>query len=557
MSKYFTQNSQYKIQNEISNTSNSSTSGGVTNGATTGGKHYSSYQVIQKAGSSSSESVSVEFNANKLIEPGTPAMAHHSKVNTHLLDHGYGATPQPQFVRDTAKTVSKSSDFCITNYYKAVKRRLNMTPPPQNMSPTPPKQAKQTASKSSAKKRYSEGTRYDTSLGLLTKKFIDLLHESQDGSVDLNLASTTLNVQKRRIYDITNVLEGIGILEKKSKNNIQWKCGHSLVSMETSRKMLTESEVLEQKENHLDDLIKQIREELNCQFENTTHAYITNQDLKNVDIFKDQTVIIIKAPPEAKLVLPDAKVPRDIHLKAEKGGEIDVFLCPDNSPEVTQTPCDPLLEDIKPLLTPIIEKYISPRYRKDSSSTYPLRTAQRNLNRSLFGCPQDADCKSDKQSQSEKNSATDALKYDPPGQPLSAANAELPSLIQMMDSKPSTSNFSRRNSNSCLNGFVKKELNGGNKSDSDSREDGDALKNDVQLFSPNLHQSSKNGVRNALISELNMDSFSPVHLPQVDHSDHDFDAFSGFLAIEPPLDTEYNFTLSHSEGLCDLFDFDL
>ena len=31
--------------------------------------------------------------------------------------------------------------------------------------------------------------------------------------------------QKRRIYDITNVLEGIGLIEKKSKNSIQWKYG--------------------------------------------------------------------------------------------------------------------------------------------------------------------------------------------------------------------------------------------------------------------------------------------------------------------------------------------
>jgi len=60
-------------------------------------------------------------------------------------------------------------------------------------------------------------------LGLLTKKFIGLLENSTDGVVDLNIASEKLDVQKRRIYDITNVLEGIGILEKKSKNNIQWK----------------------------------------------------------------------------------------------------------------------------------------------------------------------------------------------------------------------------------------------------------------------------------------------------------------------------------------------
>lgn len=32
-----------------------------------------------------------------------------------------------------------------------------------------------------------------------------------------------VQVQKRRIYDITNVLEGIGLIEKKSKNNIQWR----------------------------------------------------------------------------------------------------------------------------------------------------------------------------------------------------------------------------------------------------------------------------------------------------------------------------------------------
>lgn len=149
--------------------------------------------------------------------------------------------------------------------------------------------------------------RYDTSLGLLTKKFVDLLQESPDGSVDLNIASVKLNVQKRRIYDITNVLEGIGILEKKSKNNIQWKCGKNADSSfgyanETSNKQ-HEFEKLEQKENQLDVMIKSIQDEITSQFQNASHAYVTNSDLKNIDIFKDQTVIVIKAPPEAKLMV--------------------------------------------------------------------------------------------------------------------------------------------------------------------------------------------------------------------------------------------------------------
>lgn len=150
---------------------------------------------------------------------------------------------------------------------------------------------------------------------MLTKKFVDLLQESPDGSVDLNIASTKLNVQKRRIYDITNVLEGIGILEKKSKNNIQWKCGNMMnggSSMDGSSfglgstsgtSMQVELDRLEQKENHLDDLIRTIRDEFNSEFQNTSYAYITNNDLKSIDIFKDQTVIVVKAPPEAKLVV--------------------------------------------------------------------------------------------------------------------------------------------------------------------------------------------------------------------------------------------------------------
>lgn len=112
--------------------------------------------------------------------------------------------------------------------------------------------------------------RYEKSLGLLTTRFVSLLQKAEDGVLDLKSVSiyiilyplfsidlssciepSTINKQgiskclnsytfrtlcfylqatdllavrqKRRIYDITNVLEGIGLIEKKSKNSIQWK----------------------------------------------------------------------------------------------------------------------------------------------------------------------------------------------------------------------------------------------------------------------------------------------------------------------------------------------
>jgi hypothetical protein len=65
--------------------------------------------------------------------------------------------------------------------------------------------------------------RYQSSLGVLTKKFVALLKETHGGNIDLNKAACELGVQKRRIYDITNVLEGIGLIDKRPKGNIVWK----------------------------------------------------------------------------------------------------------------------------------------------------------------------------------------------------------------------------------------------------------------------------------------------------------------------------------------------
>ena len=64
--------------------------------------------------------------------------------------------------------------------------------------------------------------RKENGLEKLTKTFINLLCESPNQTLDLNKAVKQLEVQKRRIYDITNVLEGIGLIIKLRKNNIRW-----------------------------------------------------------------------------------------------------------------------------------------------------------------------------------------------------------------------------------------------------------------------------------------------------------------------------------------------
>lgn len=153
-------------------------------------------------------------------------------------------------------------------------------------------------------------TRYDTSLGLLTKKFMDLLKESPEGVVDLNECSQKLQVQKRRIYDITNVLEGIGILEKKSKNQIQWSkkqngsLSDSLFDVDENVRSRQEAErsYLRQKENQLNSLIVELKDNFSKQIDQK-YAYVTCQDLSSIESFKDQLLITLRVPADSKLTV--------------------------------------------------------------------------------------------------------------------------------------------------------------------------------------------------------------------------------------------------------------
>ncbi|XP_053487441.1 transcription factor E2F4 [Ictalurus furcatus] len=180
-------------------------------------------------------------------------------------------------------------------------------------------------------------SRHEKSLGLLTTKFVTLLQEAKDGVLDLKAAADTLAVrQKRRIYDITNVLEGIGLIEKKSKNSIQWKgVGPGCNTREIADKLIDlklELEDLDRREHELDQQrvwVQQSIKNVTDDSQNSPLAYVTHQDLCNC--FKGDTLLAIRAPSGTQLEVPipesvvNGQKKYQIHLKSSSG-PIDVLL---------------------------------------------------------------------------------------------------------------------------------------------------------------------------------------------------------------------------------------
>lgn len=200
-------------------------------------------------------------------------------------------------------------------------------------------------------------SRQEKSLGILTTRFVTLLQEAPEGILDLKTAAETLAVrQKRRIYDITNVLEGIGLIEKKSKNSIQWLgAGPNCNSSEVTDKLTqlkNDIKELKAKEQEIETHYRWCKQSvfnLTDDKANKQNAFVHDEEL--LKVFPDETVLVVQAPMGTLLEVPfvdssqlddqsrnSKHIRHRIHIKSNNG-PINVTLVHGEEKEQTQWPC--------------------------------------------------------------------------------------------------------------------------------------------------------------------------------------------------------------------------
>ena len=158
--------------------------------------------------------------------------------------------------------------------------------------------------------------RQENSLGELTINFIDYVKTKGLELININEIVKKLKVKKRRIYDITNVLEGIGYIKKLGKNQIKWIKADFLKeniilnnNNEDSNKINKFLELKKENEK-LDLFLKEINlefEKINEKPETKNYAYVTYDDLKNLADNNNNKMIAIKAPIDTSIEIIDNK----------------------------------------------------------------------------------------------------------------------------------------------------------------------------------------------------------------------------------------------------------
>jgi hypothetical protein len=341
---------------------------------------------------------------------------------------------------------------------------------------------------------------------------------------------------------------------QKVKNVIQWKRGSSLNNLDRVTLMRHDLDELRDSERQLDALIETMKEASKRQNE-ARYAYVTCHDLHNIDMYKEQMIMVVKAPPESQLILLDGENPSDpppVVLKSEKE-EIDIFFCPDPSsgnsglhPAAPDSSDDENCDD-----EPKPSTSSSSVRRSTSSKKHSLGSAQRNLSKAF-------DDMAPRASTNGTNGTTTTTTSTSKSNLFNAFNAtverEPKVAVEEQDDdeedddddeedeeEPSTEedDIAKPFRRSAIN--TQKDLTLLNEP-SDETEQSE-IKKDVKLsiFSP---QKSQCGSAQKWES-LDIESFSPSFF--LGHSD------DRFFPLEP--DAEYNFMLSDSEGIADLFDY--
>ena len=187
---------------------------------------------------------------------------------------------------------------------------------------------------------YQMKPRQENSLGELTKNFINYIRKSGRNTVNINELVKELKVKKRRIYDITNVLKGIGYVQKHAKNEISWIRTEVLNNFSNSLLYNLKQDInnkknefleLEKVNKSLDTEIEKIKDEFNLisqEEDLNQYGYITFTDLNDLSNNEKYDLLAIKAPKGTSIDIIDPNEAKKSYLKLKN--EMDNGKIPKN-----------------------------------------------------------------------------------------------------------------------------------------------------------------------------------------------------------------------------------
>lgn len=171
----------------------------------------------------------------------------------------------------------------------------------------------------------------ETSLVTITKKFMEF-KDRCGRVVNLKDAAAVLRVPKRRLYDVVNVLQGVGLMERVQRNAVAWE---SLAeNSDLLRSLQCEHDALLKEEALLDSVIQKLVAVVG-NARNEVTAYVRIRDLRSMEGLAGQTLVAMTSlPDEMSSVFMGCSAESgrfEVLVKTDGCSQLRGFLCPANS----------------------------------------------------------------------------------------------------------------------------------------------------------------------------------------------------------------------------------
>lgn len=164
-----------------------------------------------------------------------------------------------------------------------------------------------------------DGHQLKHSLTDLTKAFIQILTSTEGHEVDLGDVQRKLGVSKRRLYDVANVLSGIGMIDRCGKARVKWN-GH--------KKKDEEAVPLIELEEKIDEMDELVTRRINDVVESGLFkecAWFTKEDFSGLTNDPNVSFYVVYGPS-----CTEAKV-----QKEDNGDTSIIFDSPDGTVDLT------------------------------------------------------------------------------------------------------------------------------------------------------------------------------------------------------------------------------
>lgn len=128
----------------------------------------------------------------------------------------------------------------------------------------------------------------------LTRSFIHFLKQRNGEEVDLSAAERQLGASKRRLYDVSNVLAGVGLIERDGKAKVKW-VGKTLGSVPTDvhAKLVEQSQIYDAWLQLVDQNLAELSQSEDFQ----VHGWMTEQDILRLDPEGSVNLFALRGPP--------------------------------------------------------------------------------------------------------------------------------------------------------------------------------------------------------------------------------------------------------------------